>query len=152
MNFDILEKIDHAILKPNLRIEDLEQAVNLACDYPIAALCVHPVWVEWLNHHESRDVFGETQIGSVVGFPFGANGKKVKALETNLALCRGATEIDVVINIGALVNNRYDDIKKELSGIKSAFDLAYNPSKQCMKVILEMCYKLLRSRKPHKSC
>lgn len=138
MNFDILEKIDHAVLKPNLELKDLEKAVKLACDYPIASLCVYPTWILWLKNQQKN--FGDTQIGSVAGFPSGAHDPKVKALEVSLSVCRGATEVDVVVNIAALKNNMYDDIKKELSIVKKAFDVAYNPEKKCIKVILEMCY------------
>jgi len=142
---EILKTIDHAVLKPNLNLQQLEEAIGLAYLLPIASLCVHSFWVA---HVASQDI-GKTALSSVIGFPLGATPAPIKALEISWAIRTGASEMDVVINIGALKNGLLQDVKRELDIITSAVQLAEHPqkAKKVIKLILETCYLTQEEKK-----
>ena len=125
------EYIDYTNLKANATKEDIKNLCNEAMEYHFASVCVNPCYVELAK--ELLD--GSTvNVGTVIGFPLGANTIRVKEMEALIAVEDGADEIDMVINIGALKNGDYDYVKNEIEDIMAAID------GKVLKVIIETCY------------
>lgn len=125
------EYIDYTNLKANATKEDIKNLCNEAMEYHFASVCVNPCYVELAK--ELLD--GSTvNVGTVIGFPLGANAIRVKEMEALIAVEDGADEIDMVINIGALKNGDYDYVRNEIEDIMAAVD------GKVLKVIIETCY------------
>lgn len=130
---EIAATIDHAILKPNFTDADLKEGCELAKKYKVASICVRPSDVAAAK----KEMEGSgVEVGVVVGFPHGSNRPEVKALETKLAIEDGAVEIDMVMNIGAFLSGRTDDVKKDIEAVVAAA----KPTGACVKVIMETCW------------
>ena len=95
----VSEMIDHTLLKPDATRQDVEQLCREAAEFHFATVCVNPTWVALAASKLRGSGVGVT---SVVGFPLGATTADVKHYETRRAIFDGATEIDMVINVGAL--------------------------------------------------
>lgn len=125
--------IDHTLLKADATQSDIRKLCEEAYEYGFFSVCVNPIHVEYAANC-FKEWKAKTQIATVVGFPLGATLTEVKCLETTLAVSKGASEIDMVLNIGALKEQRdevvFEDIKKV---VKAAAGLV-------VKVILETCY------------
>ena len=91
--------IDHTNLKPTATMRDIEKLCDEAKKYHFASVCVHPYYVS-LAHELLKG--SNVEVGTVVGFPLGANTTETKAFEAINAIEAGATEIDMVINLSAL--------------------------------------------------
>lgn len=130
---DIAQMIDHSLLRPNLTDEDILEGCRLAQKYEIASVCVRPSDVKL-----AKDALrgSSVLVTTVVGFPHGAHTTATKLFEANEAIKDGATEIDVVINIGKLLSRDYDYVEREL---KAIIDMAHSRG-VAVKVILENCY------------
>lgn len=125
------EYIDYTNLKANATKEDIKNLCNEAMEYHFASVCVNPCYVELAK--ELLD--GSTvNVGTVIGFPLGANTIRVKEMEALIAVEDGADEIDMVINIGALKDKEYNYVKEEIENIRDAID------GKVLKVIIETCY------------
>jgi deoxyribose-phosphate aldolase len=101
MTFDhaVARLIDHTILKPEATRAEVLQVCAEARKYGFASVCVNPFWIPVVAPElKGTDV----KVCSVIGFPFGANTTAVKVAETLGAIADGASEIDMVLNIGAL--------------------------------------------------
>lgn len=121
--------IDHTLLKPEVTKEQIVQLCQEAKEYQFAAVCVNPIWVN-LCANELKGT--EVKVATVVGFPLGATTPEVKAFETKQAVSHGATEIDMVLNIGALKSGDKDLVKRDIAAVvEAAGDQAI------VKVILE---------------
>ena len=96
---EVASLIDHTLLKPDATDDDIDTLCDEAAHYGFAAVCLNPTWV--VRAHQR---LGDTPVNvcSVVGFPFGATPPEVKGYEAQRALGDGASEIDMVINVGAL--------------------------------------------------
>ncbi len=104
--------IDHTLLKPESTKEQILTVCTEAKENDFASVCVNPTWVKTVSEAlEGTDVMTCT----VIGFPLGANTSAVKAFETKDAIANGADEIDMVINVAALIEGNtelvYEDIK-----------------------------------------
>lgn len=132
MNFDrtIARLIDHTILKPEATRSEVLQVCAEALKYEFASVCVNPFWVPLA----ARELRGSpVKVCTVVGFPLGATSTLAKADETNLAIGNGAREIDMVINIGALIGGEEDVVWVDLLAvIEASHDLG-----AIVKVIIE---------------
>jgi deoxyribose-phosphate aldolase len=106
--------IDHTLLKPDATRDDVVRLCREARECGFAAVCVNPVWVA-LAASELRG--SAVKVATVVGFPLGATPTPVKALETELALRNGATEVDMAINLGALKSGDYDTVKLDIEAV-----------------------------------
>jgi deoxyribose-phosphate aldolase len=96
---DVARYIDHTLLKPEAARPEVERLCQEARAFGFASVCVNPTWVKECAHA----LYGSpVKTCTVVGFPLGATLPDVKAYETRRAVFDGATEIDMVINIGAL--------------------------------------------------
>ncbi|MDK2918240.1 MAG: deoxyribose-phosphate aldolase [Candidatus Petromonas sp.] len=139
---DIAKFIDHTILKPETRKEDVIKVCNEAKECGFYSVCVNPYYVPLAKKElEGSDV----KITSVVGFPLGATTKEVKAFEAKKAVKSGADEIDMVINIAALKNREYDIVKEDIKAVVDAIK-----DKAILKVIIETC--LLTEEEKIKAC
>jgi deoxyribose-phosphate aldolase len=124
----ITRMIDHTMLKPDTKENDIRQLCQEAREHCFASVCVNPSWVSLA----SQLLKGSgVMVCTVIGFPLGATATSVKAFETSTALADGADEIDMVINIGALKtgNTRLveDDIRAVVTAARGF----------CVKTILE---------------
>ena len=114
---DVAVYIDHTLLKPEATREEIEKLCKEAATFKFASVCVNPTWVKecaWLLHGS------EARVCTVVGFPLGATLPDVKAYETRRAIFDGATEIDMVINIGALKSGDDDLVRRDICGVVDA--------------------------------
>jgi deoxyribose-phosphate aldolase len=100
LTHEIARYIDHTLLKPEANRTRILQVCEEARAFRFAAVCVNPTWVP-LVRHALRDE-PEIAVCTVVGFPLGANFSDVKMFETRQVIEQGATEVDMVINIGLL--------------------------------------------------
>ncbi len=125
---DLSHYIDHALLVPSATPEQVKQCCQEAWQYNFPAVCLYPSAVSQaaeLLHNKSP------QVCAVIGFPTGANTGAVKLYEAQEAVENGATELDVVINLGWLKAGKTDEVYQEIANICEA-------TGQAVKVILEM--------------
>ena len=122
--------IDHTNLKNTSTLKDIEKLCNEAIKYRFASVCVYPYYVGLASN-----LLKETnvEVCTVVGFPSGMSTKETKVYEAIDAVEKGATEIDMVINVAALKNKDYNYIKEEIEEIRDAID------GKVLKVIIETC-------------
>ena len=109
--------IDHTLLKPEATEEQILQLCREAVQHHFAAVCVNPCWVRLAAQAVARS---EVVVCSVVGFPLGATMPDIKAYETRRAICDGAREIDMVINIGALKSGQDDLVRRDIRSVVEA--------------------------------
>lgn len=127
---DLAKKIDHTILKSDATEQDVLKYCDEAKKYGFASVCVNPCNVKFV----SDSLQGSSVLTcSVIGFPFGAHKTEVKAFEAENALKDGAHEIDMVINVGALKQKRYDFVTNDIAAVKKVC------KNSVLKVILETC-------------
>lgn len=121
---------DHTLLKPDASREEILKLCRDAAEYDFASVCVNGCHVKF-----AADKLKDTsvKVAAVTGFPLGAMSTKVKSFETKNALENGASEIDTVINIGALKDGRYDYIQQELIILSTLC----HRNRAVLKVILE---------------
>jgi len=126
---EIAAVIDHTLLKPDATTADIERLCQEAKQFGFASVCVNPC-----NVKLAATLLQGTPIKvcSVVGFPLGANKKEVKAYEARRAILDGATEIDMVMNIGALKSGDYKLVEEDMRLVKETCG-----SRIITKVILE---------------
>lgn len=141
--FKIAKYIDHTILKQDATIADVAKVCQEAAEHGFAAVCIHPVHVR-LAHEKMMGT--DVKVCTVVGFPLGANLTEIKAEEAKKAIEQGATEVDMVINIGALKDGDDDLV---FGDIQSVVSVCSSHGAQC-KVIIETC--LLNDEEKIKSC
>jgi deoxyribose-phosphate aldolase len=122
--------IDHTLLKPEATRAQVEQVCDEAKQHGFASVCVNPTHVRLCAQ---RLKGSPVKVCTVVGFPLGATLSKVKAFETQQALEAGATEIDMVINIGALKSQDNDLVARDLAAVIRAA----HAGNALVKVILE---------------
>lgn len=120
--------IDHTLLKPEATQAQIEVLCNEAREYDFMSVCVNPSHIELCKKLlEGSDVV----VCTVVGFPLGATLTSVKVFEAQEALRLGASEVDMVINIGALKEGRTQFVEDEIRAIKEAV------GDKILKVIIE---------------
>lgn len=111
---DIAKTIDHSLLKPELDDAFIEDGCRLAREYDVASVCVPPVHVRRAG---SILAGSDVKVGTVVGFPHGYCTTDTKVAETRQALADGATEIDMVLQIGALRSGRDAEVGADIAAI-----------------------------------
>lgn len=137
----INKMIDHTLLKQNATKSEIIKLCNEAKEYNFMSVCVNPTWVSVAKSElENTDV----KICTVIGFPLGQNTSKVKAFETTNAIENGATEIDMVINVGELIDKNYDFVYGDIKAVVEA------AKGTLVKVIIETC--LLTDEEKVKAC
>jgi len=124
--------IDQTLLKPEATREDVVKLCAQAAEHSFATVCVNPHWVRLARE---RLAGSTVKTCTVVGFPLGANRAETKLSEARLALAEGATELDMVINVGALRSGDVNFVQGEIVQLAS---LAHSTG-ALLKVILETC-------------
>ncbi len=139
-NKEILKYVDHTLLTQTATWEDIKQICDDGMAFGTASVCIPPSYVK-----QAKEYVGDKlAICTVIGFPNGYNTTAVKEFETKEALKEGASEIDMVINIGWLKDKKYDAIREEIKTLKAAC------GKNILKVIIETC--LLTDEEKVKMC
>jgi deoxyribose-phosphate aldolase len=128
---ELAPTIDHTLLKPTATGADIKKLCQEAKDYGFGAVCVQPCYVK-LACSELQGT--PVKVATVIGFPLGANTSETKAAEAQEAVRNGAEELDMVLNIGALKEGRFDDVSRDIEAVVKAAAGAL------VKVILETCY------------
>jgi len=125
--------IDHTLLKPDATRHDIEKLCREAAQFHFATVCVNPAWVAL-----SAKLLHGSGVGvcSVVGFPLGATTADVKHYETRRAIFDGATEIDMVINIGALKSGDLTVVERDIAAVVQPCHEATVISKVILEVAL----------------
>lgn len=129
MTFNIASYIDHTLLKPEGSKEQIEKLCSEAREHVFASVCVNPTWVS-LASEMLKD--SKVKVCTVIGFPLGANTTATKVFETTNAIENGATEVDMVINIGALKDGNDDLVEEDIRAVVEAAK-----GKALTKVIIE---------------
>lgn len=126
----IASLIDHTLLKPEATRQEIAQLCLEAREFGFASVCVNPFWVPFAIEKLSG---AGVRVSTVIGFPLGANQTATKIAEARLALSQGATELDMVQNIGALRSREFDTVRDEIGALAH---LAHSEG-AILKVILE---------------
>ncbi|MGW6194331.1 deoxyribose-phosphate aldolase [Bacillus cereus] len=139
---NIAKLIDHTILKPNSTKEDVMKVIEEAKQYKFASVCINPTWVKLA----AEELAGHgVDVCTVIGFPLGASTTETKAFETKDAIAKGATEVDMVINVGALKDGDNEFVEKDIYEVVQAAK-----GKALVKVIIETC--LLTDEEKVRAC
>ena len=137
---EILAICDHTLLKQTATWDEIKELCDDAIKYGCASVCIPPCYIKAVKEY----VKTQMKITTVIGFPNGNVTPQTKVYETKDAVAKGADEIDMVINIGALKAKMYDYILEEIRDIK------YAASGRILKVIIETC--LLTDEEKIKMC
>ena len=111
---NLAKMIDHTLLKPDATQDQIAQLCFEARKHGFASVCVNPTWVTLCAQLLQGS---PVKVCTVIGFPLGASAPEVKSFETQNAIDHGATEIDMVINIGALKARDLDVVAKDIRGV-----------------------------------
>jgi len=134
--------IDHTLLAANASESKIDQLCKEAYQYHFASVCVNSCWTARCYQHLKGS---PVNVCTVVGFPLGAMKSESKAFEASQAISDGAKEIDMVINVGALKDKKYDFILEDIKKVKASCG-----DKAILKVIIEAC--LLTDEEKVKVC
>lgn len=126
---DILKRVDHTLLAQNATWEQIRQILDDAMLYKTASACIPASYVKQAAEY----VNGKLPICTVIGFPNGYSTTATKVFETKDAIANGASEIDMVINVGWLKDKKYDELENEIRQIHEAC------GGKILKVIIETC-------------
>ena len=128
----VARMIDHAVLKPEFTQADIRRHAAMCKARGVGALCVRPSDAALA----ARELAGsDCRVCVVIGFPHGANRPEVKALEARLAIADGATELDMVMNIGRMKSGDHSGVRADIEAVVSVA----RPAGVLVKVILETC-------------
>ena len=125
----ILTKVDHTLLRVDSRWEEIQEVLDDAMRYETASACIPPSFGERAEAY----VDGRLPICTVIGFPNGYATTATKCFEASDAVAKGASEIDMVVNVGWVKEGRFDDILDEIDQVKAACQ------GRLLKVIIETC-------------
>jgi ribokinase len=128
---EVASYIDHTLLKPEATASDIHRICEEAKQYRFASVCVNPSYIEQV----AAELAGTTVTPCcVVGFPLGSTPKELKAAEALLCVKRGAQEIDMVMNIGAMKSGKTDEVEADIAAVVDVVK-----GQAIVKVILETC-------------
>ena len=139
-NSEILKHVDHTLLLQGATWEEIKQICDDAIKYETASVCIPPSYVRRAADYMQ----GRVPVCTVIGFPNGYMTTKTKEFETRDAIANGASEIDMVINIGWVKDRRYDLVEEDIRTLKAAC------GDKILKVIIETC--LLTEEEKIKMC
>ncbi|MBQ2719663.1 MAG: deoxyribose-phosphate aldolase [Clostridia bacterium] len=125
----ILSRVDHTLLRQDATRDEILALCDEGLSYRCASVCIPPSFLEVARAHTE----GRLTLCTVIGFPNGYMRTAAKCFEANDAVRAGADEIDMVINVGALREGRYDDVRAEVAAVKAACE------GRLLKVIIETC-------------
>lgn len=139
---ELKKYIDHTLLKPEATQAQIDTLLGEALEYDFMSVCINPYWV---SYAADRLKESDVKVCTVIGFPLGANTSAVKAFEASTAINDGATEIDMVINIGAAKSGDWDQVEADIKAVVDVADQSV-----LVKVIIETC--LLTDEEKVKAC
>ena len=137
---EMLSKVDHTLLKPEATWPQIQTLCDEAIANHCASVCINTCYVKQAVEYMA----GRVPVCCVVGFPLGAMDTASKAFEAKTAVENGASEVDMVINIGWLKNKQYDDVRNDIAAVKATV------GDKILKVIIETC--LLTEEEKIKMC
>lgn len=137
---DILSRVDHTLLKPEATWPQVQALCDEALRFHTASVCINTCYVRQAAEY----LAGRVPVCCVVGFPLGAMDTASKCFEAKTAVENGASEVDMVINIGRLKNGEYDAVRSEIAAVKQAV------GDRVLKVIIETC--LLTDAEKERMC
>lgn len=140
---DIAVLIDHTLLKPEARRDDVLRLCAEAREANFASVCINPYWVPLAVAQLQGS---SVKVCTVIGFPLGASRTSVKLTETKVALADGARELDMVLNVGALRSGEHAPVEKEIAELAAAS----HAEGAILKVIFETC--LLNDEEKRLAC
>ena len=132
----ILKHVDHTLLKQTATWEDIKQICDDGIKYGCASVCIPQTYVNHAAHYVAEQQhygFGQLPVCTVIGFPNGYVPSGIKCMEAESAVADGATEIDMVINLGWVKEGQYDKILQEINSVKISCH------GNILKVIIETC-------------
>jgi deoxyribose-phosphate aldolase len=129
----VAKMIDHSLLRPTLTDSELEEGCVLARDYDVASVCIVPHALQRCAQLLSGS---SVQPSTTIGFPHGTGSTRAKVAESQLALADGATELDMVVNIGKVLSGDYAFVKQDIGAVLGVT----RDAGQKLKVIFENCY------------
>lgn len=130
---EIAKMIDHSLLRPQLTDAELDRGLALAAEYDVASVCIKPYAVR----RAAKLLAGTSvAVGTVVGFPHGGHLTRVKVFECEAALADGATELDMVVNIGKVLSGEWNYVADD---IRAVVETAHRAGAK-VKVIFENAY------------
>lgn len=139
---DLAKYIDHTLLKANASLEDIRALCDEAKEYSFASVCVNPSYIKYAADYLEGS--GITPC-CVIAFPLGACTPEAKANEALDAVNKGAGEIDMVINVGAIKSDDWALVRRDIEGVVAAAE-----GRAIVKVIIEAC--LLTDEEKVKAC
>ncbi|GAA0457488.1 deoxyribose-phosphate aldolase [Alkalibacillus silvisoli] len=142
MGQTLASMIDHTQLKPETQTEKINQICQEAKENSFVSVCVNPTWVAHC-YELLKDT--DVKVCTVIGFPLGATTPEAKAFETKQAIENGATEIDMVINIGSLKDGQYEEVERDIKAVVTEAE-----KQALVKVIIET--SLLTKDEKVKAC
>lgn len=128
-NTEILSHIDHTLLRATSTAAEIDALCEEALRLNTASVCIPPSYVSYV-----RDKFPGLNICTVIGFPLGYSTTAVKCFEAQDAIQNGASEIDMVIDLGMVKNGDFDGVEAEIAAVKTSC------GDKLLKVIVETCY------------
>ncbi len=128
-NTEILAHIDHTLLRAVSSKEEIDALCDEAVRLKTASVCIPPSYVRYVKEH-----FPGLNICTVIGFPLGYSTTAVKCFEARDAITNGASEIDMVINLGWVKNGDFSAVEQEIAAVKKSC------GDKLLKVIIETCY------------
>lgn len=128
-NSEIFPYIDHTLLKPTAKAEQISQLCEEALIYKTASVCIPASFVAFAHKK-----FPVLNICTVIGFPLGYSTTAAKCFEARDAIQNGASEIDMVINLGWVKDGLFLEVEREIADVKAAC------GDKILKVIIETCY------------
>ena len=137
---EMLSKVDHTLLKPEATWPQIQKICDEALENHCASICINTCYVKQAAEY----LAGRLPVCCVVGFPLGAMDTASKAFEAKTAIENGASEVDMVINIGRRKNGEYDAVREDIAAVKRAV------GDKVLKVIIETC--LLTDEEKEKMC
>ncbi len=143
IDHNLARMIDHTMLKPDTTVDDIKKLCAEAKEFEFASVCVNPCYVKLCSELLKNTI---VKVCTVIGFPLGATTTQVKRAEAEQALAEGATEIDMVINIGLLKQGEIEYVFNDINQVVLA---AKKYSAVC-KVIIET--SLLTDEEKVKAC
>lgn len=129
----VAKTIDHSILKPDFTYADVAAGAELALKYETASYCIRPMDVA----AAAKALAGSTvNVCTVIGFPHGSTSTATKVFETEDAISNGATEIDMVMNVSAMLSGDFEYVEKDIRAVVEAA----HPKGASVKVIFETAF------------
>jgi deoxyribose-phosphate aldolase len=111
---ELAKMFDHSLLQPSFTDDDLEKGILQARDLNVATVCIKPYGVKLA----AKLLAGSTvQASTVIGFPHGGHLTKVKVYESELALDDGATELDMVVNVGKVLSGEWNAVASDIAAV-----------------------------------